>query len=79
MQKRSSLGVALFLAAAFISAGAKTPAPRAIVSPAMQSATANHTAPTQLADEITRRLRRIGISFSPTRLPHPYDPAGEVC
>src|SRR5271163_376483 len=36
-------------------------------------------APLLLADEITRRLRRMGISFSRTRLPHPYDPIGEVC
>ncbi len=35
--------------------------------------------PVLLADEITRRLRRMGISFSHTRLPHPYDPVGEVC
>lgn len=35
--------------------------------------------PVQFADEITRRLRRMGINFSRTQLPHPYDPIGEVC
>ena len=33
----------------------------------------------QLADEITRRLRRIGLNFNRARLPRPYDPAGEIC
>jgi hypothetical protein len=33
----------------------------------------------QVADEIVRRLRRLGINFSKTRLSHPYDPDGEIC
>jgi hypothetical protein len=33
----------------------------------------------QLADEITRRLRRIGLNFNRGRLQRPYDPAGELC
>ena len=33
----------------------------------------------QLADEISRRLRRIGLNFNRARLPRPYDPAGEIC
>ena len=36
-------------------------------------------AETQLADEITRRLRRIGLNFNRGRLPRPYDPDGEIC
>jgi hypothetical protein len=35
--------------------------------------------PTLMADEINRRLSRLGISFNRLRIPHPYDPAGEVC
>ena len=48
----------------------------AAVTPAIAARTTNNV---QFADEITRRLRRIGISFTRTRLPHPYDPAGEIC
>jgi hypothetical protein len=33
----------------------------------------------QVADEITRRLRRMGINIIRTRMDHPYDPEGEVC
>jgi hypothetical protein len=33
----------------------------------------------QFADEITRRLRRIGLNFNRARLQRPYDPAGELC
>ena len=48
--------------------------------PRKAAVTARASADTvQLADEITRRLRRMGINFSRTRLPHPYDPVGEVC
>ena len=37
-------------------------------------------APTiQLADEIIRRLRRLGINFNRGRIPRPYDPSGELC
>ena len=37
-------------------------------------------APTiQLADEIIRRLRRLGINFNRARVPRPYDPEGEIC
>ncbi|HVX87031.1 MAG TPA: hypothetical protein VH253_19760 [Phycisphaerae bacterium] len=35
--------------------------------------------PVQVADEIVRRLRRLGINFSKTRILNPYDPEGEVC
>lgn len=37
------------------------------------------TEPTQVADEIIRRLRRLGINFSKTRILRPYDPDGYVC
>jgi hypothetical protein len=33
----------------------------------------------QFADEIIRRLRRLGINWSKTRIHHPYDPAGDLC
>ena len=36
-------------------------------------------APVQVADEITRRLRRMGINIIPTRIDRPYDPEGELC
>jgi hypothetical protein len=48
-------------------------------APTIPTVSSYRAAPVQLADEITRRLRRIGITFSRTRLPHPYDPAGEIC
>ncbi len=32
----------------------------------------------EYADDIIRRLRRLGINFNKTRLPNPYDPAWEV-
>lgn len=32
----------------------------------------------EYADDIVRRLRRLGINFNKTRLPNPYDPAWEV-
>jgi hypothetical protein len=81
LQKRPRNGVSLFLAAlAFAAATAmvSTESKAAPVTPTVTSVTVEK-APVQLADEITRRLRRIGISFSRSRLPHPYDPLGEVC
>jgi hypothetical protein len=33
----------------------------------------------QFADEIIRRLRRLGINYSRTRISHPYDPDGSLC
>ena len=33
----------------------------------------------QLADEIIRRLRRIGLNFNRARIQRPYDPAGDLC
>lgn len=33
----------------------------------------------QFADEITRRLRRLGLNFNRARIQRPYDPAGELC
>ncbi|MGN6367943.1 MAG: hypothetical protein ACTHN5_06745 [Phycisphaerae bacterium] len=80
IQKRSS-GISLFLAAlALVAAGVTSSAKiAAAATPATATITARHAHDVQLADEITRRLRRIGISFVRTRLPHPYDPAGEVC
>ncbi len=82
-------GLALSLATAFfavatIGSARFSPLPtpiaitfaRPVTAPAVSAPFAE---PTLLADEITRRLRRMGINFSRTRLPHPYDPVGEVC
>jgi hypothetical protein len=33
----------------------------------------------QLADEIIRRLRRLGLNFNRARIQRPYDPEGELC
>jgi hypothetical protein len=38
-----------------------------------------HEATRQFADEIIRRLRRLGINWSKTRLSHPYGPEGDLC
>ena len=35
--------------------------------------------PILLADEILRRLRRLGLNFTKNRISHPYDPLGELC
>jgi hypothetical protein len=35
--------------------------------------------PILLADEIIRRLRRLGLNFTKNRIAHPYDPFGELC
>ena len=77
IQKRSA-GISLFLATLTLIAATTTATPRTAAA-ANPSITARPTNNVQLADEITRRLRRIGISFTRTRLPHPYDPAGEIC
>jgi hypothetical protein len=52
------------------------PAP---VAATARLAPASHAAPSQVADEIVRRLRRLGINFNKTRISNPYDPEGEVC
>lgn len=61
-----------------------TAAVSASTAPTMTAAqiTASAGEPTQelqLADEITRRLRRIGLNFNRARIQRPYDPAGELC
>ncbi len=33
----------------------------------------------QVADEIVRRLRRLGLNFTKTRLAQPYDPENNIC
>jgi len=35
--------------------------------------------PVMLADEIIRRLRRLGWNFTKNRISRPYDPYGEIC
>jgi hypothetical protein len=42
-------------------------------------AAASPTQEIQLADEIIRRLRRLGLNFNRARIARPYDPAGELC
>jgi hypothetical protein len=77
VKKRSS-GVSLFLAAlALVITTAASNSHTAAA--ATTGISARHTDNLQVADEITRRLRRIGVTFNRSRIPHPYDPAGEVC
>jgi hypothetical protein len=61
------------------SASGATPATTPAVPTAIAPAATAVRPPVQLADEIVRRLRRLGINFSKTRLDRPYDPDGEVC
>lgn len=53
--------------------------PAAATPATIGSAATNVRPPVQLADEIVRRLRRLGINFSKSRLDRPYDPDGEIC
>jgi hypothetical protein len=74
--------VTLLVAGAFVGArttAAATAVPVVPMAPAQVTASHGEPSRSLLADEITRRLRRMGIIFSRTRLPHPYDPIGEVC
>jgi len=32
-----------------------------------------------MADDVIRRLRRLGLNFMKNRIANPYDPYGEVC
>jgi hypothetical protein len=76
------LAGALALIAASSSASAATPAATALPPTSVPSVTPAATepqAPVQLADEIVRRLRRLGLNFTIGRIANPYDPIGEVC
>ena len=75
---RGSLITATLFAAFLVGARTTAPASAASVVPHVATSHADPST-TLLADDITRRLRRMGISFSRTRLPHPYDPIGEIC
>ncbi len=35
--------------------------------------------PIELADDIMRRLRRLGLNFNRNRIDRPYDPEGDLC
>jgi hypothetical protein len=78
---RGSLFTAVLFAAVLVGSRSAAPVSGAVVpcEPAPMAASRGEPAPTLLADEITRRLRRMGISFSHTRLAHPYDLLGEIC
>jgi hypothetical protein len=66
------IAITTFAAGAGRTAAANVPS----ATPRVAVATA---APRQFADEITRRLRRMGINVIKTRLDNPYDSAGELC
>jgi hypothetical protein len=57
----------------------ETTAAPTMSSPQVAAAPAQPQQELQFADEITRRLRRIGLNFNRARLQRPYDPAGELC
>lgn len=79
---RRSLFALVVLSAGFLmaspSAATRATTPVAPVA----AATTSTPAPAEgklLADEIVRRLRRLGVNFVRTRLARPYDPLGEIC
>jgi len=78
-QKHPRFGIPLLLATSVFTAAIAAVPVRSASAAVTPTVTTCRAAPVQLADEITRRLRRIGVSFSRTRLQHPYDPAGEIC
>ena len=73
----------LALPALFLALAARAPAARAAaaapVSPIVAAPAPTAPPVRQLADEIIRRLRRMGINIIKTRIDHPYDPDGEHC
>ena len=74
------LALPLFLAFASLNLGACPTSINSPVSsaPAVQTAAATF-GEVQVADEIIRRLRRLGLNFNRARIPRPYDPEGELC
>ena len=66
----------VILALAAVPASAASPTSSEVLNPAAASADKQ---PVQLADEIIRRLRRLGLNFTKNRLSHPYDPYFEIC
>ena len=60
----------ILLATALVMNSSATPAP--VVRPPA-------TQPVQVADEIMRRLRRLGHNFDKDRIDRPYDGVGEIC
>jgi hypothetical protein len=57
----------------------KNPQSSVVVGPSHQISLTQENSPVQLADEITRRLRRMGINILKTRIDRPYDTEGELC
>jgi hypothetical protein len=82
-----SKGIRLLVAALAMTAcagvaAAQEPKVTAVPPPVKPAIVVPQAAPQQemqLADEIIRRLRRLGLNFSRTRLTRPYDPEGELC
>lgn len=76
----SSLGSFVFL---FSSSAAVVPSAELSPPPVWQVSTSHFVDQSsqqiQLADEITRRLRKMGINIMKTRLDRPYDGDGELC
>ena len=73
------LPVLVVLLAPSADAEAALAAPPPVAEQCIEHAAPPRIAPVQLVDEITRRLRRMGINIIKTRIDHPYDPPGEVC
>jgi hypothetical protein len=57
----------------------ESPTPAAPIAHAAAPALPTEKPAIQVADEIIRRLRRLGINVNPARLPRPYDGEGELC
>ena len=64
-----------------VPAQASEPVARAALAPtpAEREARSPVNGDVQVADEIIRRLRRLGWNFNHSRVNRPYDPEGELC
>ncbi len=47
--------------------------------PALHAASPAAVQDVQVAEEIIRELRRLGLNLVPDRIDRPYDPKGELC
>ena len=73
------LAAALLVVAGTVSTASAAEQVATVSQIAAQSTPAPTPSQIQVADEIIRRLRRLGINFNRARIPRPYDPEGELC
>ena len=73
-----SLALPVFVAAGAISGSltcSASPVSASVRTPSLPAAGQG----IQVADEIIRELRRLGLNFAHDRIDRPYDPKGELC